>query len=216
MTGNQHGTTAHTGAPRTNVKKPLFFAVAFVVFGASVMALSAFDLLPSGTLGEEAPRSLGDSQASTGQIILPEKIEIPALDLTATVANPTTADPDVLDANLTRGAVRYPTSGTLGANGTNVVIFGHSSYLPVVHNQAYKTFDGIQDLKKGQEILVTGGGRTYVYQVETVASASASRDAIPLSVSGNKLTLVTCDSFKTKSDRFVVIAHLVESYPNAS
>ncbi len=202
----------------TGAKKLTFFVLAFVVFGGTVGVLSSLDLLPNSVPGA-APMDSGPSQTKVQgaeSMVLPEKIEIPKLKLSATVANPTTSDPEILDKDLMYGAVRYPSSGTLGAEGKNVVLFGHSSYLPVVRNQAYKTFDGIQTLSRGDQILVTGAGKTYVYEVETVASANAQVDGVPLTVTGNKLTLVTCDSFKTKSDRYVVIAHLVEWYPRAS
>lgn len=213
MTANTTRTNAHP----VYARKWTFLALSFVIFGVTIVALSSFDLLPDGMTGS-AP-ALTDSQKaaeSAGTVVLPERIEIPKLKLSATVANPTTTNADVLDQDLLYGAVRYPTSGTLGVEGQNVVLFGHSSYLPVVHNQAYKTFDGIQNLQKGDQILVTGAGKTYTYEVELVASANTQGASIPLSVTGNKLTLVTCDSFKTKSDRFVVIAHLVGSYPSAS
>lgn len=202
---------------RSVVTKSLtFFVLAFVVFGATLWALSSADLLPNGSLTDAVAPAPAHTVTTAIAGNLPEKVEIPKLNLVATVANPTTADPDILDKDLLYGAVRYPSSGTLGAEGKNVVLFGHSSYLPVVHNQAYKTFDGIQTLAKGDRIMVTGAGKTYVYEVETVASANAQTDGIPLTVTGSKLTLVTCDSFKTKSDRYVVIAHLVEWYPSAS
>jgi LPXTG-site transpeptidase (sortase) family protein len=196
-----------------------FFALAFVVFGATVLILSSFDMLPDPSKAGTTAPTLTESEKqgeAAGVVALPEKISIPKLKLEATVANPTTTNAQTLDQDLLYGAVRYPTSGNLGVEGQNVVLFGHSSYLPVVHNQAYKTFDGIQNLAHGDQILVTGAGKTYVYEVETVAAANAQTDGIPLSVTGNKLTLITCDSFATKSDRFVVIAHLVESYPSAS
>jgi LPXTG-site transpeptidase (sortase) family protein len=72
--------------------------------------------------------------------------------------------------------------------------------------------NGIQKLKKGDEITVYGNGRAYVYAVETVSKEDANSAAIPLQVSGSKLTLATCDSFGTKSDRFVVVAAFVESH----
>ncbi len=209
---NQGNSTVFHGAKR-RIPALTLIAVAFIVFGVSVMVLAGLDLLPNGTFVSGPVTPTDGAPSTTRGTALPEKIEIPKISLTATVSNPTTTDADVLDRDLLYGAVRYPTSGTLGGRGQNVVLFGHSSYLPVVRNPAYKTFDGIQTLAKGDEIIVTGGDRTYVYEVETVASASASRDAIPLQVEGSKLTLVTCDSFKTKSDRFVVIARLVESYP---
>lgn len=215
MTANGHASKPQNGRNRT-VKAWTYLVVSFVVFGATVLVLSSFDLLPdTEKAGTAAPTLTAAQQQAEAQgaVVLPETVTIPKLDLTATVANPTTTNADVLDKDLLYGAVRYPTSGTLGAAGQNVVLFGHSSYLPVVHNQAYKTFDGIQNLAHGDQILVTGAGKTYVYEVETVAQANAQEDGIPLQVEGSKLTLVTCDSFATKSDRFVVIAHLVGSHP---
>ncbi len=198
----------HPSTPQT-VNKLKFVALTFVIFGATVLALAGLDLLPNGS--QSTPR-VAESRSSV-TMVLPERIEIPKLSLQANVSNPTTTDVAILDKELLYGAVRYPTSGSLGAPGKNVVVFGHSSYLPVVRNPAYKTFDGIQNLLAGDKILIMGAGTTYVYEVETVASANANRDGIPLTVEGSKLTLVTCDSFATKSDRFVVTAHLVNSYP---
>ncbi len=71
-------------------------------------------------------------------------------------------------------------------------------------------------MKPGEKIYVTGGDRTYVYAVDGVYSANANTANVPLAVEGNKLTLITCDSFATKSDRYVVTAVLVESYLNTS
>ena len=146
---------------------------------------------------------------------LPERIEIPSIKLKVNVANPNSTDVATLDAALHTGAVRYPLSAKLGEDG-NVIAFGHSSYLPVVNNPAYKAFNEIQKLKVGERIMVVGTDNTFVYVVETVNSANAGTDAIPLTVTGKMLTLATCDSFGTKSDRFVVTASFVESYPNAS
>lgn len=195
-------------------RKWTFLALVVAIFGGTVLVLGHLDLLPETEPQTPAPTLTAEQRQSPQ--VLPETITIPELNLTASVANPTSTDPEVLDQNLLHGAVRYPQSGTLGAEGENVVVFAHSSYLPVVRNEAFKTFDGIQNLAQGDQILVTGAGKTYVYEVERVAAASTERDAIPLTVTGNKLTLVTCDSFKTKSDRFVVIAHLVGSYPSAN
>jgi LPXTG-site transpeptidase (sortase) family protein len=94
-----------------------------------------------------------------------------------------------------------------------VILFGHSSYLPIVNNKAFKAFNGIQDLEAGDRILVTGTSRTFVYEVTSVREADALEDAIPLMASGNRLTLATCDSFGKKTARFIVTADLVESYP---
>jgi LPXTG-site transpeptidase (sortase) family protein len=200
-------------------KKWSFFAIFVLVFVATYGSLATLNVEPNGpSISEVRADTIGGPVSGAGAVVpseFPNKITIPKLNLETRVANPTTAAPAVLDAELLKGAVRYPTSGLLGTTGSNVVIFAHSSYLPIVHNQAYKAFDGIQNLVQGDKIYVTGTNRIYVYAVETVAQADAKKAGIPLSVEGNKLTLITCDSFATKSDRFVVIAALVESYPIA-
>jgi LPXTG-site transpeptidase (sortase) family protein len=142
---------------------------------------------------------------------LPIKVVAKKIGLSATIANPATTNVEALDQYLLSGADRYPTSATLDQNGT-VVLFGHSSYLPIVNNKAYKTFNGIQNLKQGDEITVYSANHTYVYAVQTVEKESATSGyGIPLTTSGHTLVLATCDSFATKSDRFVVTATLVGS-----
>ncbi len=82
-----------------------------------------------------------------------------------------------------------------------------------MHNQAYKTFDGIQNLKQGDVITVYSSDTAYTYSVRTVEKMSAaSNEGIALNVAGKVLTLSTCNSFATKDDRFVVTADFVESH----
>lgn len=203
------------------------FLVAFLfVFFGSFSTLIAFDVVPEAK-NADAPKvtltasplvAVSATPLSPNVIDAfvrgeePVNIEIPSIDLSAQVANPTTTNIETLDAYLLKSVVRYPGSGLLGKGG-NVVLFGHSSYLPVVHNSAYKLFNNIQKLKKGDKILVSSSTRTYVYAVQVVEKKNAESAAIPLNVSGSKLTLSTCDSFGEKSDRFVVTATLVESHP---
>ena len=200
-------------------RKWSFFGVFAAVFLGSVLVLAKLDLLPemrtapvvvaATTAGSTSSASIAEPVVA---IELPTKIEISAIHLSATIANPTTTDIEILDAGLLSGAVRYPTSAKLGETG-NVVLFGHSSYLPVVGNQAYKTFNGIQKLVAGDVITVYAPHAVYTYRVRTVAKESAASDAgIPLAVTGRVLTLSTCNSFGAKTDRFVVTADFVESH----
>jgi len=195
-----------------------FFGVFAVVFFVSVFTLGKLDLLPethpAPVVAATTTISLSESTPATAieAIELPTKIEISAINLSATIANPITTDVETLDKNLLSGAVRYPTSAKLGEAG-NVVLFGHSSYLPVVGNQAYKTFNGIQKLVVGDVITVYSADAAYTYRVRSVAKESAASDAgISLAVPGRVLTLATCNSFGAKSDRFVVTADFVESH----
>jgi LPXTG-site transpeptidase (sortase) family protein len=191
----------------------VLFAVAYMSSGA---VLAELDLLPE---AKSAPAAAvvatNDAQTTlaveTAVPEVPTKIEIPAINLAASIANPSTTNIEALDRELLRGAVRYPTSAKLGEAG-NVVLFGHSSYLPVVKNQAYKTFNGIQKLAVGDVITVFSSGTAYTYKVKTVSKESAKDAVIPLAVVGKVLTLSTCDSFGAATDRFVVVADFVESH----
>lgn len=207
-------------------RKWSFLGVFALIFLGSVMLLAQFDVLPEFKTAEAAPESAPRPLAEKPEALAaprlaiaveqPARINIPAISLDAGIANPTTTDIVALDKLLLKGAVRYPTSAKLGEEG-NVVLFGHSSYLPVVGNQAYKTFNGIQKLSKGDLVTVYSEGTEYVYRVRSVAKEKAAADAgIPLTVIRKVLTLVTCNSFGTKEDRFVVTADFVESRPAGS
>jgi LPXTG-site transpeptidase (sortase) family protein len=195
-------------------RKWLFGGVFCVVFIGSVAILARYELLPEAPspLVVEAPGAVHDAVPPVSE--LPSHIEIPAIGRVAIVSNPTSTVIADLDKELLKGAVRYPTSAKLGEEG-NVILFGHSSYLPIVGNEAYKTFNGIQKLVAGDEVRVSSEGRVYIYRVRNVLRKSAEDDGIPLAVTGKVLTLSTCDSFGKKSDRFVVTADFVESRPVA-
>jgi LPXTG-site transpeptidase (sortase) family protein len=202
---------------RAYERKWRFLGVFVVAFIGSVYMLGVFGLLPESPVKEVATKADTVSTAAVAEALVveraeePVKIEIPTIGLVATVANPESTNIEILDANLLKGAVRYPTSAKLGETG-NVVLFGHSSYLPVVGNQAYKAFNGIQKLVAGDRVTVSSSGTAYTYSVRTMTKASAESAGIPLAVSGRVLTLATCNSFGTKSDRFIVVADFVESH----
>lgn len=197
--------------------KLVFGAATLLVFVLSIASLSVLDLLPNAPA--PAPKvtlARATAPLATQVVVeLPVSVSIPSIKLETTIANPVTTDVATLDNALHDGAVRYPTSAQLGQKG-NVILFGHSSYLPIVNNPAYKAFNGIQNLEIGDPIIVKGSGLSYVYKVVSVRSANAGVDGIPLTVEGSMLTLATCDSFGKVSDRFIVTAELVESYPFAS
>ncbi len=197
---------ASTAFEKVYARKWTFVGVFTLVYFVSLSALASFGLAPwSTSFSDVRP---GQQIQGVVQGELPVGIEIPSIGLKANVLNPNTTDIAALDAELTKGAVRYPGSAVPGEEG-NVLIFGHSSYLPVVHNQAYKAFNGIQNLEEGAPIFVVGETKVFIYAVEEVQKANTSTGEIPLAIEGAKLTLATCDTFGAKSDRFIVTAKLV-------
>jgi LPXTG-site transpeptidase (sortase) family protein len=186
----------------------LSFAIVFffVFSGSYIIADEVRDSLPREEALKAPTQVVVPAQVAVRDT--PVRIEIPVLNIDTVIANPSSTDVAVLDEHLLKGAVRYPGSALLGEQG-NVLIFGHSSYLPVVRNQAFKAFNEIQNLKKDDEIRVYSDTRVFIYGVEEVHKVSAkSTEEIVLESKNNLLTLVTCNTFGAKSDRFLLKATL--------
>ncbi len=196
--------------------KARFFAAFFVVFAVTYGFLYAIDFIPEAPAEEEivhreeipreqivnAPRANVDPH--------PERIIIDALGKDIAVLNPESREIADLDAALLDGVVRHPDSADFSKDG-NMFLFGHSSYLPVVYNRNYQAFNGLQDLVKGDIVRVQSSDTEYVYRVTKSYKVKASESQIALDHSAAKLTLVTCNSFGSKDDRFVVEAELVDT-----
>jgi LPXTG-site transpeptidase (sortase) family protein len=135
---------------------------------------------------------------------LPDRVVIDKIGVDTIVEQPNTRDVQVLDQYLTRGAVYYPGSGTLEQG--NMFIFGHSTGLSVVQNQAYKTFNNLENLVEGDEIRVEADGSIYIYRVTDVSLYNADEAVITFDNSSRKLTLSTCNTFGAKQERWVVDA----------
>lgn len=193
------------------------FAFAFFfMFIITVAFLAASDALPETYSAREQVQNLfvqNDTTADVQGQEEPVRVVARSIGLDSKVSNPASTDIATLDAALLNGSIRYPSSARLGENGT-VLLFGHSSSLPIVHNKNFKAFNDIEDLKKGSVISVFSGSTEYRYSVTGVRLANAEEDVVELPSDGKFLTLVTCNnSFGTKTARYVVTAEFVEAYP---
>lgn len=218
----QHG-SAHKPPKR------VFFAAIIVVFFSTLSAADSVGFVPDYIDGSTSLTTSGSTPLSTGGTavalaslpqlgeeivvkgVLPTRINISAVDLDLPVQNPDTRDLEELDAYLKSGPVRYVDSAKLGEKG-NVIIFAHSSNLPIVRNKMFQAFNDIPELKAGDTITLTGeDGTGYLYSVESVTQTTVESGAsIDLSPSqGKKLTLVTCDTLTGKSARYIVEATYV-------
>lgn len=213
-------------------KKPsrtAFLAMTILIFVMSLSAADSIGFVPYYVDGTEPTRSrvaiadlpeLGEEvelpvrapePEATVVGVLPERIRSAGINLDLPVQDSSTRDIDELTEMLKDGPVRYVDSAKLGEKG-NVVIFGHSSQLPVVNNRMYKAFNRVPELKAGDTITLEGGGKEFVYSVLSVKKVDANEGVIDLSKEGSKLTLVTCDTLTGKSARFVLEAEFVGSY----
>lgn len=138
------------------------------------------------------------------EILFPDHVSIPKIGVDSSIERPQSQDVSVLDQALNNGAVYYPGSGTINAG--NMFIFGHSTGFSVVNNQAYKTFNDLNKLSKGDEIYIESEGKTFVYKVSSLVLVDENEAYVDLSKTNRMLTISTCNSFGKKQERWVVEA----------
>ncbi len=143
--------------------------------------------------------------------VLPKRIKIPSLSKSLPVLNPKSSNMQILDEQLLHGTVRYPNTATPDMSRGNMLIFGHSSHLPVVRNKMFKAFNDIEKLKKGEKIIIEGdNGKEYVYETRYVKKVSADNSSVLIDTDNKQLTLITCENFGSKQDRWVLVADFAE------
>lgn len=206
--------------------KKVFVATTIVIFFLTLSAADSIGLVPYYIDGTE-PSSNSSSVAlanlpelgegPTAQIsepefaAVPERIQSAAIDLDLPVQDSNTRDIPTLYGMLVNGPVRYVDSAKLGEEG-NIILFGHSTSIPIVRNQMYKAFNRVSELKVGDTVSLEGGDRVFLYSVTSIRSVDVSEGVIDLSKEGRRLTLVTCDTLTGKTARFVVEAEFIGSY----
>ncbi len=205
-------------------KKGAFLFTFFCICALSYGILFAIDFIPEKPDASEedvsavtdttpAPAPVAEPVVSMSEgAQYPMRILIPELGSDVEVLNPQGRSIADLDAALLNGVVRHPDSADFKNTGT-MVLFGHSSYLPTVRNKNFQAFNGLQKLAKGDMISVFSEETEYVYTVTKVYKAAASDASVDLEKGKETLVLITCNSFGSKDDRFVVEAKLVEKKP---
>lgn len=217
----------HTAIDNIMEQKFHFLAAFFCIFTLSYGVLYALDFYPepittdmvaetkaTTTVAEveTTPTTTPVAQVATidPADTLPLSLTIDALDRTVKVLNPASNSVEAMDNALLNGVIRHPDSATFGEEG-NMFIMGHSSYLPTVHNRNFQAFNGIQNLKWGDTITIESKNLEYSYKVEKTYKVKASGYTVPVAGKGKTLTLVTCNSFGSTEDRYVVEATLVST-----
>lgn len=142
--------------------------------------------------------------------VTPKRIVIDSIGLDLSLQNIESRNLATLDTALEKGPVRYMDSALLNTTG-NMLIFAHSSHLPLVHNKMFQAFNRLPELKPEDVISVYGAdGKQYLYSVTSVRKANATDTLIDISdKQGTKLTLVTCDTLTSKASRFIVEANFI-------
>jgi len=191
------------------------FAVLYMV-GAVPAEFQFFTETPTyvpPTIPTMATSTNGKPVKETGQPVVingffagtnyPQRIIIPSISVNSVVLDPQTTDVVALDDLLLKGSVRYPTSGQLG-QGT-VFILGHNTGLAAL-NPAYKTFNGLRNIKTGAQIEVDSATTRYFYTVTSLDLVNSDTAYVTVSATDNELVIATCNVFGAKEQRYVVHA----------
>lgn len=198
-----------------NLTKPSIFPIAIIVFFifiVSLLILSAIGLAPKSLLLFDNQPIIEnfeeriDIQSDT--YTRPDRIKIDKIGIDSIINQPNSADVSVLDQSLLSGAVHYPGSGSIERG--NIFVFGHSTNWKVVQNQAYKTFNGLEKLSKGDQIQIEANGNIYLYKVTNVMLVNEDDALVSFDSSRKLLTLSTCNTFGQKQERWVVEAELYQ------
>lgn len=188
-----------------------FFIVVVVVGGVLLVRNVALETPPRAPT-DRAGASVAADVPSAAADPYPRRLIIDALGTDISIQNPESRAIADLDAALLQGAVRHPDSADFAAEG-NIFLFGHSSHLPAVRNKNFQAFNGIETLVSGDIIRVESADREYRYRVRTVYQAKASKASVTLGDKEALLTLVTCNSFGSRDDRFIVEAEYIGVVP---
>jgi LPXTG-site transpeptidase (sortase) family protein len=196
----------------------LVSAVVFSTFGLAPDGLKATDILDAngaqrGSVGYELNKEFANagSSSSSGagnnisdEYTRPDRVVINKIGVNTIVEQPNTRNVADLDRFLNNGAVHYPGSGSIESG--NMFIFGHSTGFQVVQNQAFKAFNDLNKLNKGDEISIYADGEEYIYRVNSVILLDENDARVDFDKNSRKLTLSTCNSFGEKDDRWIVEA----------
>ncbi|HMO78657.1 MAG TPA: sortase [Candidatus Paceibacterota bacterium] len=137
----------------------------------------------------------------------PDRIIISKIGVDTSVLNPNTRDVVELDRYLLQGAVHYPGSGSIEKG--NMFVFGHSSGLQNVRNQAYKAFNNLNKLSIGDTIEVFAAGKKYNYRVKSVKLVNENSALVRFDNSKRMITISTCNTFGSKQERWVIEAEFL-------
>jgi len=205
------------------IRKIPFLVAFFVTIFVTYFILYVVDFIPEApetveeaetvelaVLEDDITPSVPSFEVVTNKAALPLEVYFERFDRTVTVLNPESSDITVLDNALLSGVVRHPQSADFSTAG-NMLILGHSSYLPNVFNKNFQAFNDLQKLTWGDKIYVRSDDTEYVYRVEKVYEAKASNVVVPATPGEARLTLATCDVLGAKEDRYIVEAELVDT-----
>ncbi|WP_461207146.1 class D sortase [Clostridium sp. DL1XJH146] len=122
-------------------------------------------------------------------------IEIPKIDLKVAIG-------EGVDMDTLKYAVgHFPDTAMPGETG-NFAVAGHRSY---TYNQYFNRLD---EVKTGDEILVTSLAGTFTYIVDDISVVEPDEVSVLSQTSNSSITLVTCTPVRVATHRLIIKGHL--------
>jgi len=118
-------------------------------------------------------------------------LTIPKINITSPIITAKTNNNDVVHGLLDSGVVLYPGSVAFGATGQTVML-GHSAPVGWPKIKYDWVFSKLNELKKGDMVVVTYNYETRYYQVVNTRVVSPEYGVPAATVKGNSLMLVSC------------------------
>jgi len=138
-----------------------------------------------------------------------DMLTIPKINITAPIITAKTDNNDVVHGLLDSGVVLYPGSVAFGAAGQTVIL-GHSAPVGWPKIKYDWVFSKLNELKKGDMVVVTYNFETRYYQVVNTRVVSPKYGVPEPTVKGNSLMLVSCWPPGKDLSRIAVEATIVD------
>ncbi|MFA6376136.1 MAG: sortase [Candidatus Paceibacterota bacterium] len=138
-----------------------------------------------------------------------DMLTIPKINITAPIITAKTNNSDVVHGLLDSGVVLYPGSVAFGATGQTVIL-GHSAPVGWPKIKYDWIFSKLNELKKGDVVVVTYNYETRYYQVVNTRVVAPEYGVPASTVKGNSLMLVSCWPPGKDLSRIAVEATIVD------
>lgn len=143
------------------------------------------------------------------------RLRIPVIRVDSSVVFPQSQKMADLKKDLDKGVVHYSYSALPEDPAGKVFLFGHSSARAYEEIPARTVFTELNRLKSKDLVEVWRQGRVYIYRVRSVRILASNEAEVYLASTERELTLSTCWPVGDPSNRFIVDAEFVRSYPQS-
>lgn len=176
--------------------------VLIIILAAITLGFYPKKNLPKINLPTDQPSVMTNKNLGDFYLLMPKiDVEVPVV-----------ADVDGADKNAyfkaLEGGVAQMKSTAKPGEGSNIFIFGHSSFYATSPGNFKEVFKNLNQLKNGDEITIGYNKKKYQYIVTETKTVDPNDISITSHSEQEQLTLMTCWPPGTIEKRYVVIAEL--------